>query len=125
MKTCTKCKVEKELKEFIKNKNNNGGLLHQCKSCVKVYRESNKDKAKAWRKANKDEINAKRKIYEEANKDKVNAYQKAYREANKDKAKAYDQVYRKANRGERNARLRERAKTDKALAARLKNTGLL
>lgn len=33
MKTCTKCKEEKEITEFYKNKNYRDGLYYYCKSC--------------------------------------------------------------------------------------------
>ena len=34
MKTCTKCKIEKELDEFCKNKNNKDGLNVWCRECA-------------------------------------------------------------------------------------------
>ena len=42
MKICTKCKEEKELYNFTKNKNNKDGLEYFCKSCKKDYQESKK-----------------------------------------------------------------------------------
>ena len=89
MKTCSKCKVEKQLTEFSKHKRCKDGFRYNCKSCVKAYRE-----------ANKGEINAKQKDYYDANKDKA----KAYREANKDKKRAYNKAYNKANREKLKAR---------------------
>lgn len=35
MKTCSKCKVEKSLSEYQKNKSNSDGLQYQCKQCRK------------------------------------------------------------------------------------------
>lgn len=40
MKTCTICGDTKELQEFLKDKNANGGYRNQCKQCL---RERNKD----------------------------------------------------------------------------------
>lgn len=42
MKICTKCKEEKELYNFTKNKNHKDGLEYFCKSCKKDYQESKK-----------------------------------------------------------------------------------
>jgi len=124
MKVCKKCKVEKELTEFFKDKSKKDGFRSNCKSCVKVYKEANKDKLnayardynKAYREANKEEVKAKQKVYYEANKDKLNANNKAYIEANKDKVKAKQKAYREANKDKRNAYARdyarERRKTD-------------
>ena len=98
MKKCSKCKIEKELTEFYKDKAKKDGLRSDCKSCQKAshkaYREANKEKIKAkkkaYREANKDKIKA----YYEANKDKIKAQIKAYRESNKDKIKAYRGTYK-------------------------------
>lgn len=49
MKTCTKCKVEKDESEFSKNKNYKDGFEYRCKSCVREYRQS--DTYKEWQKA--------------------------------------------------------------------------
>ena len=38
MKTCTKCKVEKDLGEFYKHKGRKDGLQDECKSCVSEYK---------------------------------------------------------------------------------------
>lgn len=47
MKTCSKCKEEKPLSEFNKNKARKSGVSSQCKSCIKetmaVYYQENKD----------------------------------------------------------------------------------
>ena len=48
---------------------------------MKVYREANKDKVKAYEKANKDKRKANSKAWYEANRGKRNAYQKAYNKA--------------------------------------------
>ena len=48
MKTCSKCKEEKELVDFPKNKLKIDGYHYQCKTCVKntskKYYQNNKDK---------------------------------------------------------------------------------
>jgi hypothetical protein len=46
MKTCSKCKVEKDFSQFNKNKAAKDGLSYQCKTCIKgtmtVYYQNNK-----------------------------------------------------------------------------------
>ena len=44
MKTCTKCKAEKELGEFSKDKTTKDGYKYICKSCYSKYRKENKTK---------------------------------------------------------------------------------
>tara|TARA_R110000824_G_C15100410_1_gene666206 strand:- start:282 stop:1073 length:792 start_codon:yes stop_codon:yes gene_type:complete len=48
MKTCSKCKVEKELIEFVERKSSKDGFRNQCKKCLAInsknYRKINKDK---------------------------------------------------------------------------------
>jgi hypothetical protein len=46
VKVCTKCKVEKELTEFHKDKRSKDGLRSKCKSCRRKYREANKERMK-------------------------------------------------------------------------------
>lgn len=119
VKVCSKCKEEKPLEEFHKQKGGKYGVNSRCKSCRKAYQEANKEKikkrGKAYYESNKDKIKAYYKAYREANKEKNKAYQKAYYKANKDKSKAY----REANKDKINRKRRERINTDPLL--RLKN----
>ena len=69
VKTCTKCKVEKDVVEFHKNKYKKDGLKSECKYCQKEYRE-----------ANKELIKERKKKYYKANKEKIKAYKEATRE---------------------------------------------
>lgn len=39
MKSCSKCKKEKEAVEFYKDKRNSDGLYSACKSCYRVYKK--------------------------------------------------------------------------------------
>jgi hypothetical protein len=90
-------------------------IRHRAK--CKAYRESNKEKIKAWKEANREKIKEKRKEYREANKEKIKkkhnewymrtkevrsekrkAQCKAWREANKEKKKEMDRKYREANK---------------------------
>lgn len=48
-KKCNKCKIIQPYEEFPKDKTRPDGLQCQCKSCIKKYREENKDKISAQR----------------------------------------------------------------------------
>ena len=43
-KTCTKCRIEKDVSEFHKQKNGKYGVRGDCKDCVKKYYKENKEK---------------------------------------------------------------------------------
>ena len=45
MKKCSKCKIEKSLEMFSKNRSRNDGLSHRCKECVTAYYRTEKGKA--------------------------------------------------------------------------------
>jgi hypothetical protein len=67
MKTCSKCKIEKSLELFPKDKSKKDGFFIQCKSCYKEYYEKNKEKVKE---------SVRR--YKQENKEKVKEYNKKY-----------------------------------------------
>ena len=54
-KVCSKCKQEKELEKFHKNKFEKSGLHHYCKSCNKIQKKNsyNYEKSKILRISNK------------------------------------------------------------------------
>lgn len=71
MKTCSKCKIEKPLTFFTKDKSRKDGYHYQCKSCKmdyynanrnhfleykKQYRQNNKELNKQYRQNNKEKI---------------------------------------------------------------------
>jgi hypothetical protein len=60
MKVCRKCGIEKNLSEFVKNKQSKGGVTHTCKECEKSWNQ-------AYYEANKDYIVARNKKYREIN----------------------------------------------------------
>jgi len=69
MKTCSKCKIEKEESEFYKQKSRRNCLRSECKECMlnesKKYNKNNKEKRneyrKEWRKNNKDNSSVRQK----------------------------------------------------------------
>ena len=121
MKTCTKCKIEKELSKFNKCKLWKDGLQYICKSCnneqVKEYRQANKEKIKEYKQeyrlGNKEKIKEYQKEYHKefgkeyrlANKEKI----KKYRQDNKEKIKQYNKEYQKKYQKEYQ---KEKRKTD-------------
>jgi len=90
MKTCSKCKEEKELTEFYKDKSKKSGVMSQCKLC-------RKDKPKYIRNT-EDKIQSKRiscKKYREKNKEKISSYYKKYFQKNKQRINKNRTQYKK------------------------------
>jgi len=101
-KVCSKCKKEKERKEFSLDRGQKDELQPRCKSCVKAYYEANKKKIveriKAYNEANKEKIAEQKKAYNEANKEKIAAQNKAYHETNKEKIAQRKKAYKQSNK---------------------------
>ena len=115
MKTCTKCKIEKEVTEFNKQRKTKDGLTYACKPCRKEYNETNKERIKEYRKEHYKNNKEKVKQYSKTNKEYFKEYRennkeyfKEYREKNKERAKEY----KKNNKKRRNELRRERRKVD-------------
>jgi hypothetical protein len=115
MKTCTKCKIEKEFTEFNKQRKTKDGLTYACKPCRKEYNETNKERIKEYRKEHYKNNKEKVKQYSKTNKEYFKEYRennkeyfKEYREKNKERAKEY----KKNNKKRRNELRRERRKVD-------------
>lgn len=81
-KICTKCNIEKEIKEFSKKKENKDGLDYWCKDCKKEY-----DKKRYLK--NKSEILKQHKIYDNLHKKEKKERHQAYYLKNKDKIKEH------------------------------------
>lgn len=112
-KICSKCKIDKSLDEFYKDKHNKLGACAHCKVCQKeylalnkekissrnkLYRDNNQDKIIAWRRANKEVRSVLDKEYVKANKEKIRIQRKAYREVNKDLLRSIQKKYYSNNR---------------------------
>jgi hypothetical protein len=91
MRTCIKCKIEKELIGFPKDKNQVLGYSYKCKNCYKLsnknYYEQNKNKYSDYYSNNK---KSKKQYYKENsskyntdNKEKIKEYRKQNREYHK------------------------------------------
>ena len=124
MKKCSKCKVEKEVVCFQKDKQKKDGLSCRCKDCrnieyrlnysnnkereskrKKIFYKNNKQKVdkrnKLWYVNNKKEIARKRKIYYINNKEEIakksKIYQKNNREIINKNARRYEEIRRKTD----------------------------
>ena len=105
MKKCSKCKVEKEKKDFNKDMQKRDGLCSKCKNCTKEHYSKNKEKilkqSKEYQKENRAKILKQKKEY----------YKKYYKE-NKEKILKRSKEYRLKNLGKINEYFRERRKND-------------
>ena len=97
-KICSKCKVEKDICEYHKDKNKKDGLNTYCKLCAinhsKEYYEKNKEKISSKHKGYKSEYN---KEYREKNKEKEKERFKIYYYNNLDKIKERQKLYNERN----------------------------
>ena len=93
MKTCSKCKKEKDETEFSKQARHKDGLDYRCKSCVREYRQTDAYKAsqEAYRQSDTYKVSQKAYRQTDVRKEYLKAYQQtdAYREKNREYQKAY------------------------------------
>lgn len=89
MKICSKCKQEKNESEFYSDKRRPNGLQSECKYCVKLRNEKNKEKRKQtaikWRAKNKEYCKEHQRKWREDNRDKVREYKAKWKRENKAK----------------------------------------
>jgi hypothetical protein len=101
-KICSKCKEEKLLSEFSKNKCQKDGYNNKCKSCVKVYKEANKKQISEYNakyyECNKDRIIAQHVEYYVSNNERILINAALYRENNKEKISVKNAEYRRVNK---------------------------
>jgi len=106
LKTCSKCKIEKDESEFGKAKPSKDGLRYSCKKCEKEYKkeyyQENKEAIKEYKKEynqnNKESIKENKKKYRQNNKESIKEYHKEYQKNNKEELKEYNKEYRKNNK---------------------------
>jgi len=105
MKTCTKCKIEKELTSFGKTKQNKSGFNPSCKECAsianKAYIEKNPEKRKEtcrkYHARNAEKLSAKSSDWYRENKEKASETRKNWRLRNKEKDNADIAKYQKTH----------------------------
>ena len=79
-KICSKCKIEKSIERFCKDKSKKSGYKSQCNLCIYL-------RTKIYKSKNASILSAKRKKYYEDNKELHNFNSKIYRQNNREKLK--------------------------------------
>ena len=133
MKTCSKCKIEKELTDFYKKSVSKDGYRSECKDCSNKYTQENKESIKEyskkryesvkdtsdfkkmrknWYELNKDSQIEKNKKWRKENKEQIDSYKKEYYETNKDEILSKRKEYYKRIKNDSNAseKLKERVR---------------
>jgi hypothetical protein len=102
VKTCSKCRVEKELGEFNKYNKSKDGYGSRCRSCQSAYYQANKErieeKKRVWKAANPEKVAEYLKRWELANPEKRRDSRKKYYRNNTEKCLLSTQRWRKDNR---------------------------
>ena len=111
MKSCSKCKIEKEFTSFHKSSRNKIGYRSQCISCENEYKEANKDKLKEYFKNRVYDPSIKKEYYL-LNKERIKDNYRKYYENNKESKLEYQKEYQKNNKDKRNSYLIERRQND-------------
>lgn len=97
MKICTKCKKEKSLDNFSKNKNNKDGFQVYCKECFNknnlIYHKNNKEKKKKYAKQYALKNKEKSQKYYQDHKLQILKRQTTYNLKNKENKSQYDKIY--------------------------------
>ena len=111
MKSCSKCKENKEFSSFHKSSRNKCGYRSQCISCENEYKEANKEKRREY---DKNRIYDKERSinYYLLNKERIISKSKEYYVNNKESKLEYQKEYNKNNKENRNLYLNERRKND-------------
>lgn len=127
MKTCQKCKIEKDESEFQKDKNRKDGLNYVCKQCFKDYYIKNKERQlqrqkiyyqdncerikkvhQEYRNNNRFRINMQSKQYYLDNKEKIDEKHLEYWRNNKERLCEAQKKYNEKNKGRINERHKQR-----------------
>ena len=100
MKTCSTCKIEKELSEFVKDKTKKDNLKSQCKICTKLYRKNNENYFKEYNKVYRENNKEYFKQWKENNEYNKEKYKGKYTLTDEQKQK-YKENYNKQRANER------------------------
>jgi hypothetical protein len=127
MKSCSKCKIDKELTLFYKCSSSKDGHRSNCITCCKQWKIDNKEKINDYLVSNKERLSKNRSERYQLNKDffilKSSNYYKnnreeiklksnLYYENNKESKLEYQKEYQKNNKDKRNTYLSERRLND-------------
>jgi HNH endonuclease len=121
MKSCTKCKLEKQYSDFYKKKATKDGYRPECKTCTKAsndaYRETNREdvnrKAREFKANNRDKIRLDNAKYRENNLDKVRKISRDYARKNRERISEYAKEYYVANKEAIREKIREYEKLNR------------
>ena len=105
-KVCSKCKVEKDLGEFGKDKHRKDGMLRMCKVCYAAYRAKaraeNPERLKAYlakyRAENPEKVKAQYVEYRSKNLERLKVYRAKYLAESMEKVRVQQAKYRSKNR---------------------------
>ena len=86
-KTCTRCGIDKPVKEFNKDKNRKNKLYPWCKDCRKKYK-------KEYYEENKEMFLKKNENYRDSHKEKIKEYKNTHKESHKKYMKEYYQSHK-------------------------------
>ena len=89
-KVCSRCKEEKPLEAFGKDRSKKDGLHNQCKGCRKQCHQENREKKSEYGKQ-----------YYQDNREKISEYAKQHRQENREYYSEYAKQYHKKNRKKR------------------------
>jgi len=96
-KICTKCKVEKLLEEFNKQKPGKFARASRCKVCMAEYREANREQRRQYHEANRERIAERQRQYTEANRERIAEQKRRYYEENRERITEQKRQYNEAN----------------------------
>ena len=127
MKSCSKCKLDKELTLFYKCSSSKDGHRSNCITCCKQWKIDNKEKISDYLLSNKERISRNRieryhlnkdffalkaSNYYRENKEKIKIKSNLYYENNKEAKLEYQKEYQIKNKDRRNTYLSERRQND-------------
>jgi len=101
MKTCPKCKVQKDPSGFSKKKAAKDGLQPKCKACSAAYKKENREAERArqaeWYQENREAESARQAEYRKANRESVAAKNAEWYQENRESVAAKNAEWTKEN----------------------------
>lgn len=91
-KVCSRCKEEKSISDFGKDRTRKGGIRCTCRACAREqtreyrekYREKVREYDRKYREKNREKVRERARKYRENNQEKIREKQRKYREDNLD-----------------------------------------
>ena len=91
MRTCARCKMERDILDFNKDKYSKDGINSWCRNCTI-------EKLKNHRNKNKEEFNKKQKEYCDKNRERIREYKKKYYHKNSEEIDAKNKIFKLKNK---------------------------